>query len=644
MNRPGSRHPVVMMAGILALLTGGVTPVLGQDLEVVSRLTGIPLPDGYWARKAADPLAFELPNGFFGTRAHLPPVTEPALVAQAPEAMYQGVARLPVILALFADSPEPWLSAEDVAASLFDGPAPRGTLTDFYSEASYGTFSVEGDVLPWVRSSLTLSQVVGEGYGLGADSRVGEYLVEALEAVDGQVDFTRYDNDGPDGIPDSGDDDGVADVVAFEFLEISASCGGPGIWPHRWGISGWRQGVPWVSDDIGADGSPVTVDGYVIQGATDCTGSNVQSAATMAHEFGHALGLPDYYHPVDGITPDLRRWVLGCWDLMAAGSWGCGPVTQSRPDFGPTHMTAWNRHVLGWLDFREVGPVRDSVIELRPIRTSGDALRIPLPGGVNGESLLLEFRDTGGFDRDLPASGVLVARLYPEGDLRPQEGESYYLSVVEADGSGGLLRVLAEGGDRGSAGDVFGGPVGMASLNGLTNPSTRTVSGAQTGIAFHSFQLQDGRAWIRLSTHPDPALVLPETPLNAVAGIPGGEGGVLVAGGYLPLTARIGGGAPRGLEFEGEGEWLRLSGIPLEAGTFQVEIEARDARGSTASGTVTVVVSPFQMDMARLADAVLGGTPLTGGEATYLDGNGNKNGNLDVGDVRAWRFSPGSQR
>ena len=47
------------------------------------------------------------------------------------------------------------------------------------------------------------------------------------------------------------------------------------------------------------------------------------------------------------------------------------------------------------------------------------------------------------------------------------------------------------------------------------------------------------------------------------------------------------------------------------------------------------------MEAARLAEAILGGTSLTEGEVEYLDANGNANGNLDVGDLRAWRYGGG---
>ena len=59
------------------------------------------LPPAYFQRRAADPLAFELPNGFWGTRTNLPPVREPALVPQPTHRVFEGTLRFPVILALY---------------------------------------------------------------------------------------------------------------------------------------------------------------------------------------------------------------------------------------------------------------------------------------------------------------------------------------------------------------------------------------------------------------------------------------------------------------------------------------------------------------------------------------------------------------
>ncbi len=336
-----------------------------QDIDAAAAVRGLPLPAAYYDQLRLHPGAYQFSHALFARSA-------PAGAAAA------GSVRLPVVLAFFADSPAPAVTREMVQRSLFDGPSAHGTLTAAYFEMSRGALDVRGDVFPWVRTSWTMAQVVGASDGLGNDGKVGNYFREALDSVDLTVDFAIYDNDGPDGVPDSGDDDGFVDVITFEYLEIAASCGGPAIWPHRWTL-GARLGSPYRTDDVSTTGNAIRIQDYVTQGATDCTGASVQGAGTLAHEFGHALGLPDYYHWIDrNAGAQGRRWVLGCWELMAAGSWGCGPTTDPTGTFGPTHFTAPLKHQLGWLDYLTVGEVWNEVVELDPVQTSGQALRIPM--------------------------------------------------------------------------------------------------------------------------------------------------------------------------------------------------------------------------------------------------------------------------
>lgn len=618
---PRAKAPVMPVAAALTLASA--VSVSAQDIEVGARLRGIRLPEAYWERVRRDPDVFTLPHG----------VVTAGETARG-SATVSGEVRLPVILALFSDSPTPTVAPVDVERALFTGPAPEGTVTEYYSEVSGGRFTFRGDVLPWVRTSLTLTEVVGDSHGLGAAAATGAYLLEALALDDPHVDFGRYDDDGPDGIPNSGDDDGFADVVTFEFLEVAASCGGPAIWPHRSSIAAWTGGQPYVTDDLRPDGSAIRVNGYIIQGVTDCSGRAVQTAATIAHELGHALGLPDYYHPVDGITPENRRWVLGCWALMAGGSWGCGEVGSTRAPFGPTHMISWSKHGLGWLDYDEVGEVRDAEFELLPVEGSARGLRIPLdPQGL--EALLLEYRERVSFDEDLPAAGVLVVHQDGEGALRPRSGFRYRLRLTEADGGDHLLRTSSEGGNRGDAGDVFGtgGPAGP--LHNATTPSLRRNEGTPSTVTIHSIVVEDGRARVRLSTAAEPRPLVPaeglELPLLSTV-----QARYRIAGGAAPYQASATGGP--GLEVRAEDDELVLSGAPDTEGVFDMVVRVVDALGTAVETVVRLAVGTFQVSVERLVGPLLrsDARPLTGAEEDVLDRRGNGNGRYDVGDVRAW--------
>lgn len=408
---------------------------------------------------------------------------------------------LVVVPALFADSPEPQVTAEALGQALFTGPAADGTLREYYDEVSGGRLNIAGAATPWVRTSLTREEVVGSQWGLGGDARIGEYLVEALSLNDPAIDFGEYDNDGPDNIPNSGDDNGVVDAIAFYFLEVAASCGGPGIWPHFWTI-GAAAGQPFETDDLRPDGTPVKINPYFIQSIVDCSGVGPAPVTTVAHELGHLLGLPDLYHPIDGLLPEQRRWVEGCWSLMAAGSWGCGRVDEARAEWKrPTHMGAWEKERLGWLDrIDEVGATELTEYALPAVQTSGRILEVPLG---DAERLLIEYRDRIGFDSELPAAGVLVHRVNDTIPWQPCAAclPIYQVMLLEADGDSALVETHPEGGDRGAPGDAYGA-LGTGRLTSLTEPSTRLNAGLgdESGVNIYEIRLEAGEARVLVST------------------------------------------------------------------------------------------------------------------------------------------------
>lgn len=476
---------------VTSMLAAAATPVGAQDVEVAAEVLGHPLPQAYYDRVDRDPTAFSLEGGWIA-RARLAAASGKPLTGAFP---------LLVVPALFADSPEPTVSREEIQRILFDGPSAAGTMTEFYEVSSRGMFTVRGTVAPWVRTSLTVAEVRAGSFGLGEDARTGDFLVEALTRADETVDYALFDNDGPDGIPNSGDDDGVVDALAVEFLESAITCQGQGptIWAHRSRVDTWQDG-PFVSADMGANGEPIQANDYVVQAGESCIGTP-QSAGVIVHEFGHALGLPDLYDQTEGVLPEQRNWVIGCWSIMAAGQWGCGPaLAQGRWD-RPTHFSPWEKDELGWLpDLVTAGEVLDAEFTLRPVESSGEVLRVDLSPT---EYLYIEYRDGSGFDVNLPGTGILVYHV----DLTRLTGsrrcrgcpQIYRVSLLEADHDHSLIIPEGDGGSRGEAGDIFG-PGTVHRLTNATLPSSRLNSGAASDVTIREMEVADGVARIRLST------------------------------------------------------------------------------------------------------------------------------------------------
>ncbi|HEX9690585.1 MAG TPA: M6 family metalloprotease domain-containing protein [Gemmatimonadales bacterium] len=457
-----------------------------QDIEWEALRAGITLPPAYHALVQQDPDFFTLRGAWI----------RKAAVARSAGVSVGGVLKLAVIPVLFADSPEPQYTPADIDRVYFTGPYVNGTITEFYAEGSGGRLHVTGAVAPWVRTSLPRAAVVGSAYGIGGDARTGEFFWEALELADPSVEFGAFDNDGPDGVPNSGDDDGVVDVVAFETIEVAGSCGNTdAIWPHRSSISGW-QGVPYVTDDLTPSGDSIRVNGYITQSVVDCDGVDIHTSGTMSHELGHVLGLPDIRHHVGGLEPQYRRWLIGCFGLMSGGSWGCDDVPRAQLR-NASHMSPYAKQLMGWLSNVRIVEGGELVeLTLPPVRTSEEVLQIPLAGS---EYLILEYRDRGGFDRVLPVAGVIAYHMDSTLSLIPCSTcvQHYRVYIVEADGQKDLLRSPLEGGNRGTASDVF---IGGSISSHAFSPSTRLNDGTRTDVEIYEIRIEGELAHITLST------------------------------------------------------------------------------------------------------------------------------------------------
>ena len=172
-------------------------------------------------------------------------------------------------------------------ARLFD-PTQPGSFSHFYRLMSYGSLQITGWVEPrrYVagNSSSYLAEVAGE------EGRYGDFAREIIAAADADVDFSQYDNDGPDGVPISGDDDGWVDYL---FINVQAVPTGFLLGPAT-GVVGLGFDEM-ASNDLGVSGQPIRISGAAVSGAIQRESDFARTVGTMAHEFGHSLGLVDYF-------------------------------------------------------------------------------------------------------------------------------------------------------------------------------------------------------------------------------------------------------------------------------------------------------------------------------------------------------------
>jgi M6 family metalloprotease-like protein len=404
------------------------------------------------------------------------------------------------VLGLFENSGSTPPFPAPVVADAYFGPA-AGTITDYYGEVSGGRVDLLGDVFDWVRaprpdSAYTVGEsgIPGPPYpGLGG-AGAWNFVWELLEALP-SLDWGLYDNDGPDGIPNSGDDDGFVDVLAVIQPSRGGECGGSGgadrIWSHRWSLSA-PIGTPFTTTTPSARGGFVRIDDYTIQPAVSCVGSDLSEIGVFTHELGHAFGLPDLYDTDGGHSG------AGSWDLMAAGAWGCSDDTAESP----CHMGAWSKAVLGWLDVVTLGPDTDyGTITLAPVETGGGAYRIDARDG-SGEFFLVENRQRLGYDAYLREEGLLVWQIDQGvvdatwGANRVNASAHMGVWLRQADGR----EDLGLGRGRGDTGDPFPGSTGNTAFHAGSLPTSDTYAGAFSGLTIVDIQPAGDAVSFRLST------------------------------------------------------------------------------------------------------------------------------------------------
>ncbi|HYR32135.1 MAG TPA: M6 family metalloprotease domain-containing protein, partial [Gemmatimonadales bacterium] len=391
-------------------------------------------------------------------------------------------------------------------SSLFSSSPPFGrpyTIRTFYEQMTNGLFSMQGRVIGW--APLDSNEVFytggsacgGNCNGINsthAVMRMQTALRETLVKMDATVDFGLFDNDGPDGIPNSGDDDGYVDMAMFVHPARDGACGSnPHLWSHRFVLVDTNSSGGYVYHDYitndpwtGHPGQFIKVRDYFLTsgvgGSTACDSSQIIAIGTAAHESGHGLGLPDLY--------DTRgnSQGIGEWGLMGSGNY-TSPLSPSR-------MEAWSLSQFGWVTLAPI--TTNGTYSFGPAPTS-DSAWIVRPTGSNprGEYYLLENRQGVQADSALirihGGGGLIIWHIDSEQvvnhgfrlDNQVNAGPIHGVRVEEADG----LAQLMNGVNRGDGGDPYPGTSNNTVFSYNTNPAnTKNVDGSFAGFAVDSIR------------------------------------------------------------------------------------------------------------------------------------------------------------
>ncbi|TLS36801.1 M6 family metalloprotease domain-containing protein [Pseudalkalibacillus caeni] len=404
-----------------------------------------------------------------------------------------------------------------------DVPTDR-TMQNAYKESSYGQVNLvrkENTKFAWVEmpkgASYYLDQegkyAEGGKYKLGnenGDAHTGEFVRDLLKAADDQVDFSKYAVNGE--VPNV--------FVIHEGTGAEFSRDPAQFWSHKWSLLSalyygkyYETGKPadayagmsqseWinktVAEDMTYDG--VIVNNYNIQpgiggnvaGYNLATGGYDEAlkqgpypaqTGVYAHEFGHVLGLPDFYDTL------YTSEGVGNYSMMAGGSWMRYPNAAAYSGNSPTHFDPFSKVFLGWADPVSVKPddgvKKITLPSIDKANADNGLVKMEVPGSNGTEYFLFENVQQSGFNKGLIRQGEnshgLVAwhvdeniiNLYQSAGFRPNNVENwmnkrfqynqsqtasdgtvvthYGLSVLQADGKYDLEKYV----NRGDSGDFF---------------------------------------------------------------------------------------------------------------------------------------------------------------------------------------------
>lgn len=279
-----------------------------------------------------------------------------------------GKVNIPVIMVQFNDTKfKPSTTKEHMTAYFNEKGYRRepncvGSVKDYFVAQSRGLFEPTFDVLGVVTLGKSY-RYYGKNNMNGDDLHVDELVADAVKAaMDQGADFSKYL-----------DGDGNIQFVSVLYAgkgEATSSSNPYLVWPQQFdfepnfNIAGFHFNGCFVSNELDDN-------------------NTLMGMGVFCHEFGHALGLPDFYvtdYSYDNDAP------FGFWSIMDEG----GYIRQGRAPIG---YTAYERSCLGWLDIPEL--TDKSYIKLMPTESDHSDVAVLIRNPNNKkEYFILENRSS----------------------------------------------------------------------------------------------------------------------------------------------------------------------------------------------------------------------------------------------------------
>ena len=331
-----------------------------------------------------DFLSYTPKNLMFSNEQHLKADTSNLIAPPINGFPTTGVNPLLVILVNFQDRAFTYTNQDFV--NMLSQPGynygeATGSVRDYYFDNSFGQLDLQFIVVGPVTLSHEMAYYGATGPTF-SDIRPKEMISEACSLVDGVINFNDFDING----------DSVLEALTVIFAGRGEAVSGEtdAIWPHRWSI--------YNSDSVNRIFDGVKIKDYSCSGEKGYGGS-IDGIGTFCHEFGHVLGLPDYYDADYGGSGG-QATALSSWSIMASGSYNNNGHT-------PPIFNTNERFRMGWMSPDTLSTM--GIYDLYPLIDSNKAYI--LTTGDSSDYYLIENRHRTSWDQYLPNNGMLIYHI-----------------------------------------------------------------------------------------------------------------------------------------------------------------------------------------------------------------------------------------
>ena len=265
-----------------------------------------------------------------------------------------------------------------------------GSVRDYFKAQSGGqfvpTFEVVG-IVTLDNGYAYYGANNSDGDDQNLDQLPGDVISKAVSTLG--ADFSKY-------VIPAGDEyhkAGVPLLAMFyagkgEATEEETTANSKYLWPCEWDD---------VEDAENGDYNNVHFNSFFI--GNELIGSKLMGMSVFCHEFGHALGLPDFYCTDYSYKNDDP---FGLWSIMDSGAY---VDDECR---APVGYNAYEKSYMGWLELKEIGDADEVTLQSPEGKAENSAYIIR---NSNTETFIFENRQPGTWYPEDFGSGVMVSRI-----------------------------------------------------------------------------------------------------------------------------------------------------------------------------------------------------------------------------------------